>query len=107
MAQVAQLGNKRDERLVRKQFDKLLKDSKNQEFKDKIYFELGEFGKKQTTCKRPSRFQTFITRRKEQACSGMAFLRIGQIDFDSLKKYKLAKSYYDSAVGACQKILKI
>jgi len=38
MAQVAQLGNKRDERLVRKQFDKLLKDSKNQEFKDKNLF---------------------------------------------------------------------
>jgi len=33
----------------------------------------------------------------------MAFLRIGQIDFDSLKKYKLAKSYYDSAVGALPK----
>ncbi|MGC4023115.1 MAG: hypothetical protein QM734_14795 [Cyclobacteriaceae bacterium] len=41
MAQVAKLDNNRDVRLIRKQFDKLLKDTKNAEFKDKIYYEFG------------------------------------------------------------------
>ena len=104
MAQVAQLGNKRDERLVRKQFDKLLKDSKNQDFKDKIYFELGEFEKKQNNLNEAIKdYKLSAHAGKNKRVQGMAFLRIGQIDFDSLKKYKLAKSYYDSAVGALPK----
>jgi len=101
MAQVAQLGNRRDERLVRKQFDKLLKDTKNQDFKDKIYFELGEFEKKQNNLNEAIKdYKLSAHAGKNKRVQGMAFLRIGQIDFDSLKKYKLAKSYYDSAIGA-------
>ena len=104
MAQVAQLGNKRDERLVRKQFDKLLKDTKNQEFKDKIYFELGEFEKKQNNLQEAIKdFKLSAHAGKNKRVKGMAFLRIGQINFDSLKKYKPAKSYYDSAIGALPK----
>lgn len=104
MAQVAQLGNKRDERLVRHQFDKLLKDTKNQEFKDKIYFELGEFEKKQNNLQEAIKdFKLSAHAGKNKRVQGMAFLRIGQIDFDSLKKYKPAKSYYDSAVAALPK----
>ena len=104
MAQVAQLGNKRDERLVRKQFDKLLKDTKNQEFKDKIYYELGEFEKKQNNLKEALKdYKLSAHAGKNKRVQGMAFLRIGQINFDSLKKYKPAKSYYDSAVGALPK----
>ena len=47
LAQVARLDNSRNVRTVRKQFEKLLADTKNQEFKDKIYYELGEFERKQ------------------------------------------------------------
>jgi tetratricopeptide (TPR) repeat protein len=107
MAQVAQLGNKRDERVVRKQFDKLLKDSKNQDFKDKIYFELGEFEKKQNNLGEALKdYKLSAHAGKNKRVQGMAFLRIGQINFDSLKKYRPAKSYYDSAVGALPKVLK-
>ncbi len=104
MAQVAQLENKRDIRLVRKQFDKLLKDTKNAEFKDKIYFELGEFEKKQNNLKEAiDQYKLSAHAGKNKRIQGMAFLRIGQINFDSLKKYKPAKSYYDSAVGSLPK----
>src|SRR5258708_24470745 len=47
MAQVAQLSNSKDVRLVRAQFAKMLKDTKNTDFRDKIYYELGEFERKQ------------------------------------------------------------
>lgn len=104
MAQVAQLENKRDIRLVRKQFDKLLKDTKNAEFKDKIYFELGEFEKKQNNLKEAiEQYKLSAHAGKNKRIQGMAFLRIGQINFDSLKKYKPAKSYYDSAVASLPK----
>jgi len=104
MAQVAQLENKRDIRLVRNQFDKLLKDSKNAEFKDKIYFELGEFEKKQGHLSEAKKeFRLAAHTGKNKRVQGMSFLRIGQIDFDSLKRYRSAKAYYDSAVGALPK----
>ncbi len=104
MAQVAQLDNKRDIRLVRKQFDKLLKDTKNQEFVDKIYFELGEFEKKQNNLKEALQdYKLSAHAGKNKRVQGMAFLRCGQINFDSLKKYRPAKLYYDSAVGALPK----
>lgn len=104
MAQVAQLENKKDVRLVRKQFDKLLKDSKNQEFKDKIYFELGEFEKKQGHLTEAiAEYKLAAHAGKNKRVQGMSFLRIGQINFDSLKKYKPAKLYYDSAVASLPK----
>ncbi len=104
MAQVAQLENKRDVKLVHKQFDKLLKDTKNREFKDKIYFELGEFEKKQNLLREAIReYKLAAHAGKNRRVQGMAFLRIGQINFDSLKRYKHAKQYYDSAVGALPK----
>ncbi len=104
MAQVAQLENKRDVKLVRKQFDKLLKDTKNREFKDKIYFELGEFEKKQNLLRDAIKeYKLAAHAGKNKRVQGMAFLRIGQLNFDSLKRYKPAKLYYDSAVGALPK----
>ncbi|GHM99759.1 hypothetical protein WSM22_12490 [Cytophagales bacterium WSM2-2] len=104
MAQVAKLASSRDVKLVRKQFDKLLKDSKNAEFKDKIYFELGEFEKKQNNLSEAiGDYRLAAHAGKNKRIQGLSFLRIGQINFDSLKKYKPAKLYYDSAVNALPK----
>ncbi|MBS1557543.1 MAG: tetratricopeptide repeat protein [Bacteroidetes bacterium] len=99
MAQVTQLDNQRDIKLVRKQFSKMLKDTKNADFKDKIYFELGEFERKQNNLKEAvQEYKLAAHAGKNKRIKGMAYLRIGQINFDSLKQYKPAKLYYDSAV---------
>jgi len=104
MAQVARLQDKRDVRLVRKQFDKMLTDSKNLEFKDKIYFEWGEFERKQGNLTEAiSNYKSAAHSGKSKRIQGNAYLRIGQLQFDSLKKYSLAKLYYDSAVSALPK----
>ncbi|MCX8491079.1 MAG: hypothetical protein ORN54_08425, partial [Cyclobacteriaceae bacterium] len=104
MAQVARLEDKRDVRLVRKQFNKMLADSKNQEFRDKIYFEWGEFERKQGNLTEAiANYQSAAHAGKSKRIQGNSYLRIGQIEFDSLKKYSLAKLYYDSAIGALPK----
>lgn len=104
MAQVARLDDKRDIRTVRKQFSKLLADAKNQEFKDKIYFEMGEFERKQNNLKEAiERYKLAVHAGKNKRIQGRAFLRLGQLHFDSLKKYSLAKAYYDSAIAALPK----
>jgi tetratricopeptide (TPR) repeat protein len=104
MAQVAQLNDSRDIKIVRKQFKKLLTDAKNAEFKDKIYFELGEFERKQNHLNEAiGNYQLAAHAGKNKRIQGSAYLRSGQLYFDSLKKYELAKAYYDSAITSLPK----
>ncbi|NOT75459.1 MAG: tetratricopeptide repeat protein [Cyclobacteriaceae bacterium] len=101
MAQVARLDNSKNIRNIRKQFAKLLSDTKNQEFKDKIYFELGEFERKQGNIPEAiDQYKLSAHAGKNKRIQGNAYLRIGQLYFDSLKRFSLAKSFYDSAVTA-------
>jgi len=104
MAQVARLDDSRDVRQVRKQFNKLLADTKNAEFKDKIYFELGEFERKQNHQPEAIANYKLATKAgKNKRIQSNAYLRIGELYFDSLRKYSLAKAYYDSAMSGLPK----
>ena len=104
MAQVARLDDSRDVRTVRKQFMKLLTDVKNQEFQDKIYFEFGEFERKQGHLTEAiDNYKLSAHAGKNRRIQGNAFLRTGELYFDSLKKYSLAKAYYDSALASLPK----
>jgi tetratricopeptide (TPR) repeat protein len=104
MAQVARLDNQRDVKTIRKQFQKLLDDTKNAEFKDKIYYELGEFERKQNHLTEAiDDYKLAAHAGKNKRIQGMAFLRIGQLYFDSLKSYSQANLYYDSAVQSLPK----
>ncbi len=104
MAQVARLDDKKDVRQLRAQFEKMLTDVKNQEFKDKIYYELGEFDRKRGKLNQAIESYSLSAHAgNNKRIQGSAYLRIGQLSFDSLKKYSQAKLYYDSAIGALPK----
>ena len=104
MAQVAELTNDKNRRIIRKQFEKLLSDTKNQEFKDKIYYELGEFERKQGNLEDALKeYKLAAQAGKNRRIQGNAFLRVGEIYFDSLRKFSLAKAYYDSAISSLPK----
>jgi tetratricopeptide (TPR) repeat protein len=99
IAQVTKLDDTRDVKQARKQFIKLLTDTKNTEFKDKIFYEFGEFERKQNHLPEAiANYKSAAHEGKNKRIQGSAYLRIGQIQFDSLRKYKLAKAYYDSAL---------
>jgi len=104
MAQVARIDNKEAVKIVRAQFQKMLKDEKNKEFKDKIYFEIGEFEWKQRNL-RPAveNYKNACHAGTNKRIQGLAFLKLGEIYFDSLKKYSLAKAYYDSSLTTLTK----
>lgn len=104
MAQVAQLTDEKDIRHIRAQFEKMLADSKNLEFKDKIYYEFGEFDRKRGRLNDAlDSYSKSAHAGTNKRIQGSAYLRIGQLSFDSLKKYSQAKLYYDSAIGALPK----
>lgn len=105
MAQVTQLGEKSDIKDVRKYFKKLVKDEKNREFKDKIYYEWAKFELKQGHFDESlSNFNKSIQSSKNNPkVKGLAYLSLGEVYFDTLKDYSLAQAYYDSAVNTLPK----
>lgn len=101
MAQVTEISRNRDVNAARKSFRKLLKDSKNKEFKDKIYYEMGIFELKQHDLKGAIHFLNRSVRSgNNKRIQGEAYLKLGEIYYDSLKDYPMSQAYYDSAISA-------
>jgi len=99
MAQVTSIDDRDNSNGIRKQFTKMLNDDKNLEFKDKIYYEIGEFEFRQGNLpKAMDNYRLSLRAGTSQRIKGSGYLRLGQIYYDSLKKFPLAKDYYDSAV---------
>jgi tetratricopeptide (TPR) repeat protein len=101
MAQVTEISRNRDVNAARKSFRKLLKDSKNKEFKDKIYYEMGIFELKQDALNGAIHFLNRSVRSgNNKRIQGEAYLKLGEIYYDTLKNYELSQAYYDSAISA-------
>lgn len=101
LAQVTEISRSRSVNAALKSFRKLLKDSKNKEFKDKIYYELGLFELKQKNLTAAiSNFNKSIREGTNKRIDGEAYLRLGEIYYDTLRKYELSQAYYDSAITA-------
>ncbi|GAB4252155.1 MAG: hypothetical protein Tsb0034_30900 [Ekhidna sp.] len=101
MAQVTELANSNDLKKIQRYFKSLLRDPKNKDYYDKIYFELAGFELKNghmeeaiKNYKLSIRNSTNNNRQK-----GYSYLSLGQIYYDSIKNFVLAKSYYDSTVS--------
>lgn len=101
MAQVAEISRSRDLASARKSFHKLLKDSKNKDFRDKIYYEMGVFEfKHHNLTDAIDNYNLSIRAGSNRQIDGEAYLRLGEIYYDTLKNFQLSQAYYDSAVSA-------
>lgn len=99
MAQVTEISRGRDIASARKSFRKLLKDSKNKEFQDKIYYEMGIFELKQKNINEAiGNFKESVKKGNNTKIDGEAFLRLGEIYYDTLRNYPMSQAYYDSAI---------
>lgn len=100
MAQVTELSNTSDVKRVRKYFKKLVTDAKNIEFQDKIYYEMGEFELKQGNVDLAFENYTLSVQNSisNQRQKGLSYLRMGQVNYDSLRNFEKAQSYYDSTI---------
>jgi len=104
LAQVAEISRSRSLNAARKSFKKLLKDSKNKEFRDKIYYEMGVFELKQKDIQSAiADFNLSIRTGKNKRVDGEAYLQLGKINYDTLKNYEMSQAYYDSALTSLPK----
>ncbi|MGM0581613.1 MAG: tetratricopeptide repeat protein [Bacteroidota bacterium] len=99
MAQVTELSKGEDVKKIRKYFEKLLKDGKNVEFRDKIYYEMAEFELKQGNIKSAIPYYKSSIRESvnNERQKSFSYHKLGLLYFDELKEYPLAQAYYDSA----------
>lgn len=104
MAQVAEISKSRDINTARKSFRRLLKDRKNKEFRDKIYYELGIFELKQKNLDEAiANLNKAVREGNNKSIDGEAYLKLGEIYYDTLRDYELSQAYYDSAISALPK----
>jgi tetratricopeptide (TPR) repeat protein len=104
LAQVTEISRSKNVNAARKSFRKLLKDNKNKEFKDKIYYEMGVFESKQKNLNEAiANFNKSIREGTNRRIDGEAYLRLGEIYYDTLRKYELSQAYYDSAINSLPK----
>jgi tetratricopeptide (TPR) repeat protein len=101
LAQVTEISRSKSVNAALKSFKKLLKDSKNKEFKDKIYYELGLFELKQKNLNDAiANFNKSLREGNNKRIDGEAYLKLGEIYYDTLRKYELSQAYYDSATSS-------
>ena len=100
LGQVTELSNPNDKERIEKYYAKLLKDTKNVDFKDKIYYEMARFALKQQQYAPALAYLQQATKASttNQTQKAYAYLLSGKIYYENLQKYRLAYSYYDSAV---------
>ena len=105
MAQVTELTKSNDVKKVRKYFRKLLKDPKNTEYKDKIYYEMADFELKNGNLDEAIAFYKLSIRSSvnNERQKSFGYLKLGIINYDSLRNFRMAKSYYDSTIAVMPK----
>ncbi len=101
MQQVSAVNGAAEIERVRKFYAQLLKDGKNKEYQGKIYYEMGEFEKKQTHYDLAigNYLQAVAVEEPSPRQKSLSYLRIGQLYFDIYEKFELSSNYYDSAVS--------
>lgn len=97
LGQVSDL-NLADRARLEKYFSKLLKDPKNKEYRDKIYYEMARLDYRQQHFDPALKLlnQSVRANTTNKAQRGYAYLLSGRIYYENLQKYRLAAAYYDS-----------
>lgn len=99
LAQVSDL-NAEDRARLDKYFAALLKDLKNKDYRDKIYYEMARLNYREKNYPEALKYvrksvQATTTNRNQKS---YAYLLAGRIYYENLQKYRLAAAYYDSTV---------
>ncbi len=100
--QMIQLYANNDERKLIKRFKKLLRDEKNVEYKDRVYYAMGMYALRKEDYDKALGYFKEATQVKggDGRQKTLAFLRLAELYYDKQQNYKQAKNYYDSTLNA-------
>ena len=101
LAKVTELTNSNDIKKIYKYFNKLLRDKKNENYLDKIFFEIGEFEYNQ------NKIDLAIINynkslKSNESSSDQKYLnykKLAEIYYNDFREYEISKLYYDSTLN--------
>lgn len=112
MAQVSNLGKNKNK--IKRTFKRMLKDEKNKDYQDKIYYEMALFELKKDNVdgikdkKKPEKIKEkgaiaylneSVKISKNDLQKAYSYLKLGEIYYNRKKNFELSKVYYDSVVA--------
>lgn len=79
---------------------KLLKEDKNQQLKDQIYYQIAKAYQEQSELEKAKEYYTISahTVPGTPKQKGLSYLRLAELNFETLKDYKKSQLYYDSTL---------
>ena len=94
-------GAKAEKKLARR-FRKMLRDEKNKDYQDRIYYTMGmyEYRHERYDQSIPYFRQATQAKASDPQQKALAFLRMAEIYYYRKQDYRLAKNYYDSTISA-------
>ncbi|RDV11765.1 hypothetical protein DXT99_24090 [Pontibacter diazotrophicus] len=100
LGQVTELTDEQDKERIAGYHQKMLKDDKNLEYRDRIYYEMAQFELRQQNYDKALVLlqQSLKTQGTLSNQKAYSYLSAGEIYFDKLQNFDLAAAYYDSAV---------
>ncbi|MBD2770242.1 hypothetical protein IC235_20340 [Hymenobacter sp. BT664] len=104
LGQVSDLSPK-DRLRLNKTFADLLKDPKNKDYRDKIYYEMARLNYREKNYPEALKLlrQSIKATTSNQLQKSYTYLLAGRIYYENLQKYRLAAAYYDSTVQTMAK----
>jgi len=104
LGQVSDLSTQ-DKARLDKYFAALLKDPKNKDYRDKIYYEMARLNYRQQNYPEALKLlrQSIKATTTNKTQKSYTYLLAGRIYYENLQKYRLAAAYYDSTVQSMAK----
>lgn len=100
LGQVTELADNKEVERIEGYYQRMLRDEKNKEYRDKIYYEMARFELRQQHYDKALEHlqQSLRTPGALPNQKAYSYVLAGEIYFENLNKYELAAAYYDSAV---------
>ena len=105
LAQVTELSSTSERAKLDKYFRKLLKDFKNVEYRDRIYYEMARLEYRQQNYNKALDLLQLASKASanNQLQKAYGYLFAGRISYENLRNFRLAARYYDSLVQVLPK----
>ena len=100
LAKVTELTNSNDIKKIYKYFNKLLRDKKNENYLDKIFFEIGEFEYSQNKIDLAIKNYNKSLKSDESSSEQkyLNYKKLAEIYYNDFREYEVSKLYYDSTL---------
>jgi len=103
MAQVSKLASEGDSKKIYRYYKRLLADSKNTDYQDKIYYEMALFALTQKNTQQAVAYlRESVQVSKNPTQKGYSYLKMGEVHYQ-IQQFEDAKNFYDSTLASLPK----